>query len=185
VDFSFWSYKSWKKMEGLGVQAVMGGTVAAVIHNRYPYGNMVMIETPLDDLPIDLPINLNLPTPAPTLDLSQNPLTCPTAVGPTFVIGEKRSLYLVYAHLYMDPSVKPGDRVICGQNIGEVGNSGDSSNPHLHLEARVGPVDAHFSSMAHYVNDSTDEERYNYCTWRMSGLFQIIDPMRLLASDNQ
>lgn len=43
--------------------------------------------------------------------------------------------WVIYAHLSKS-LVKPGDVVTKGQHIGETGNTGNSSGPHLHFEAR-------------------------------------------------
>lgn len=43
--------------------------------------------------------------------------------------------WVIYAHL-SKALVKPGDMVVKGQHIGESGNSGNSSGPHLHFEYR-------------------------------------------------
>ena len=66
--------------------------------------------------------------------------------------------------------------------IGAVGTTGNSVNYHLHLEMRIGPSDAMFSSMAHYMNNATNEEMHNYCVWRVSGVFQMLDPMQLFQT---
>ena len=44
----------------------------------------------------------------------------------------------VYAHL-SQIDVKAGDRVRTGQKIGEVGSTGNSTGPHLHIEVRTSP----------------------------------------------
>jgi murein DD-endopeptidase MepM/ murein hydrolase activator NlpD len=43
--------------------------------------------------------------------------------------------WVIYAHLSKS-LVKPGDAVVKGQHIGESGNTGNSSGPHLHFEMR-------------------------------------------------
>jgi murein DD-endopeptidase MepM/ murein hydrolase activator NlpD len=48
---------------------------------------------------------------------------------------EGQDVWVIYAHL-SKALVKPGDSVVKGQHIGESGNTGNSSGPHLHFEAR-------------------------------------------------
>ncbi len=156
VDFSHYSRKGYKTIEGEPVQVVLAGRAASVIQNRLPYGNMVMIETPYSDLPAGLPDALGM------------------------AAGE--SLYLLYAHFGHEPLVKLGDSVACGQVIGDVGMTGyNIVNPHLHLEARRGPPGIVFESMAFYTASATAQEMENYRRWRMGGEFQHFDPMVLFA----
>jgi murein DD-endopeptidase MepM/ murein hydrolase activator NlpD len=46
-----------------------------------------------------------------------------------------QDVWVIYAHLSKS-LVKAGDKVTKGQHIGESGNTGNSSGPHLHFEAR-------------------------------------------------
>jgi murein DD-endopeptidase MepM/ murein hydrolase activator NlpD len=62
-----------------------------------------------------------------------------------------------------------------------VGTSGNSVNPHLHLETRLGPAGFTFASLAHYDTSATQDEMRQYCLWRLSGAFQPFDPMLLLG----
>lgn len=176
VDFAYWSRGERTTMLGHPVLSVLNGRVAAVIKNRPPYGNAVIIETPLDRLPagwLDV-----LPTPAPTVPPPGN-VSCPAdPYNPGE--GTERSLYLLYAHLNQPTTLTLGQSVSCGGTIGEVGTTGRSVNPHLHLETRSGPSEATFLTMAHYDNAASEEEMRSYCAWRISGLFQLIDPMELL-----
>jgi len=181
VDFAFYRFKDKVSMLGLPVHAVLDGKVASVINNRYPYGNMIMIETPLEQVPRDWQTLWAVPTPAPTNEPISN-LSCPELPGLLTWNPEKRSLYLLYAHLYNPPGFQIGDSITCGQQIGQVGDTGDSTNEHLHLEVRVGPSGAQFTSMAHYDNSATLEEMHNYCIWRVSGIFQMFDPMQLFKT---
>ncbi|MBE0696390.1 MAG: M23 family metallopeptidase [Anaerolineaceae bacterium] len=165
-------------MLGLPVLAVLSGRVAGIIRDREPYGNAIIIETSLDVLPADRLTMLMIPTPAPTVQPAAS-LFCPAGKEDAYD-SSRRSLYLLYAHLNKTPEGSIGDQVSCGQPIGEVGTSGKSVNAHLHLETRVGPADATFLVMAHYENDASTEEMHTYCTWRVSGLFQMFDPLNLL-----
>lgn len=178
ADFAYWSRGEHTSMLGLPVYAALSGRVAAVILNRQPYGNAVIIETPLEGLPSAWLGSLQAPTLAPTVQPAAS-LSCPPDMRSYDHPG--RSLYLLYAHFDQTPPVEPGQPVACGQVIGGVGTTGRSVNPHLHLETRVGPSGVTINELAHYDNSTTDDERRSYCTWRVSGLFQAFDPMRLLA----
>jgi murein DD-endopeptidase MepM/ murein hydrolase activator NlpD len=167
-------------LAGRAVQAVLEGTVAMVIYDRFPYGNALLVETPLENLPQAWLAVLQLPTPAPTLSVIPA-LTCPQVEEELAWDTGNRSLYLLYAHLKEAVTLQPEDTVSCGMTLGMVGNSGNAINPHLHLEARLGPTGVRMSSMAHYDNRATLEEMHNYCVWRVSGLFQLVDPMSILG----
>jgi Peptidase family M23 len=69
------------------------------------------------------------------------PITLDT-IGGNFVmedIGNGR--YAFYAHLIPGSlTVKPGDRIKAGQVIGKLGNSGNSSEPHLHFHVCDAPT---------------------------------------------
>jgi hypothetical protein len=178
VDLADRQTDSQIALAGRVVQAVLGGSVAAVIQERFPYGNALLVETTLEGLPTDLPAELGLTEPAST-PIPNLALTCPDVITKNWQAGQ--SLYLLYAHLQKVPAFQPGDPITCGQAVGLVGDSGNALNPHLHLEVRLGPSDVRFSSMAHYVNSATLEEMDNYCTWRVRGVFRLVDPMRLLG----
>ena len=162
-------------LSGRPVQAVLPGRVAMALAGRFPYGNALLVETSLDRLPAQS----LLPTLAPTVQ-PLAALTCPTAAPAAWDFAG-RSLYLLYAHLQDPPVVEPGEDLACGQTLGAVGGSGNALNPHLHLEARLGPSGARFESLAHYDPGASPEEMANYCAWRVSGVFQMFDPMSLLA----
>ncbi len=165
---------------GRAVQAVLAGQVAAVIRDRFPYGNAILIETPLDEVWGGWQDQVGIPTAAPTL-APVSALTCPHAPEP-FTASTRRSLYLLYAHLQQPPDLQVEDAVTCGQAIGAVGSSGNALNPHLHLEARVGPAGLRLDSMAHYNASATPEEMSSYCLWRISGWFQLVDPLQVLMT---
>ena len=167
-------------LAGLPVQAVLAGQVAAVIVDRFPYGNAVIIETPLERLPGRWWEVLVLPTPAPTLAFIPA-LTCPTPEHPLVWDENARSLYLLYAHMQSPPSPQPDEAVACGQTLGAIGDSGNALNPHLHLEVRLGPSGVRIPSLAHYDPSATVDEMAYYCAWRVSGLFQLLDPMDILG----
>jgi murein DD-endopeptidase MepM/ murein hydrolase activator NlpD len=180
VDFAYYSMGKHTHMLGLPVYSVLSGTVATANQDRPPYGNMVIIESPLDTLPLDFLERLAV-TPQPIPVKPDNRLTCPSHIPHPSWDYTHQSLYVLYAHLNKTPLVKVGDKVSCGDQLGEVGSTGNSVNPHLHFETRMGPSGATFESMSHYNTRATTEEMDNYCTWRVSGTFQLFDPLALLG----
>jgi len=180
VDFAFYRHGDRTTMLGLPLKAAMAGRVAAVLPDRLPYGNAVIIEVPLEQVPQSwLPL-LKWPTPAPPVTPDAR-LTCPDPLALPEWDDSRRSLYLLYGHLNQPSRLKPGERVSCGQVLGEAGTTGASVNPHLHFETRLGPAGAEFASFGHYDTRTTAEERNNYCVWRVSGWFQVVDPLAILT----
>jgi murein DD-endopeptidase MepM/ murein hydrolase activator NlpD len=155
VDFSYYRRGDRSSILGIGVKSVFAGRVAASIAGSFPYGNVVIVETPATDLPSEMVEQLGVEG------------------------GE--SLYTLYAHMGAVPLVSLGDSVKVCQPLGEVGKSGNAGVPHLHLEMRVGPSNQQFASMAFYSTQTTQEERDNYMLWRMSGEFRHFDPMTVLV----
>jgi murein DD-endopeptidase MepM/ murein hydrolase activator NlpD len=157
VDFSYYRRGERLSIEGVGVQSVFPGLVAASVQDRFPYGNMVIIETPLADLPG----------------------TVIAALG----LNADESIYTLYAHMGAAPAVALGERVGACQALGQVGVSGNAGVPHLHLEMRRGPAGRQFNGMAFYSTQTSQEERDNYVLWRTSGTFQHFDPMSVLSPE--
>jgi peptidase M23-like protein len=72
-----------------------------------------------DSVPFEAPTTVNAPQ-----DYAGNFVTVRIAQG----------VYAVYGHLEKDSvAVSVGDRVAAGQTLGRLGNSGNSTNPHLHF----------------------------------------------------
>jgi murein DD-endopeptidase MepM/ murein hydrolase activator NlpD len=155
VDFAHWRYKDLFTLEDAPIQSVLPGVVAASILDKYPYGNMIILETKYDHLPENL-ISL-------------------------YQLKPNQSLYLLYAHLKNAPLFLSGQMVTCGENLGLVGSTGASGNAHLHFETRTGESGIRFQSMEYYQTTSTEEERANYERWRFSGEFNLFDPWLLLG----
>lgn len=166
-------------LQGQPVQAVLSGTAAGIISDRFPYGYALLVETALSDLPLSLQERLKTGVYQPgTAQVSA--LTCPQVSYP-WQANPCTALYILYAHLLEPPTVQAGQAVSGGQIIGSIGASGNALNPHLHIEARIGPAGASFDSMTHYTASASSEEMAAYCTWRISSIFSLVDPMLLLA----
>jgi len=179
VDFSFWTYKGQSGMKGWQIDSVLTGQVAGILPDKIPYGNAIIIETPLEVLPRNWITALEIQKIAPIQPDSR--LFCPIIQNMPVLVDKTESLYLLYAHMNSPTQLQMGQKVICGQKIGEVGTTGLSSNDHLHFEVRVGPGNVQFTKMAHYDNSANFEEMAYYCLWRVSGWFQLIDPERLIT----
>ena len=81
------------------------------------------------------------------------------------------------------PGLDIGDFVKPGEKIGVIGMSGNALAPHLHVETRYGYFPDLSGSMAHYDVSASLEEMSNYCRWRVSGWFRLIDPMLLFSTN--
>lgn len=181
VDFAFWSYEDRVTMVGLKIFSILPGKISAAITDRPPYGNFVIVETPLAELPASLLQRLSPIQPIPTPTRPDTRLTCPADLtwNPAWDANTP-SLYMLYAHMETPPELAIGQQVACGEQIGAVGNTGMSGNPHLHLEARIGPAHATFTEMAHYTPSVTEPEMRSYCLWRASGIFALVNPLLIL-----
>jgi murein DD-endopeptidase MepM/ murein hydrolase activator NlpD len=155
VDFSYYRRGDRMTIQGVGVQAALAGRIAAAIQDRFPYGNLIIIETRYEAIPEEWTQRLEM-TP-------------------------EESIYTLYAHLDGPPALSLGDAVRACQLIGAVGKSGNTVEPHLHLEMRMGPAGQSFTSMAFYGAKDSVEERENYVRWRTGGEFQHFDPMIMLG----
>jgi len=68
------------------------------------------------------------------------PITLETIGGNFVILDIGKGRYAFYAHLRPGSlRVRPGDRVRRGQVLGLVGNSGNSTEPHLHFHISDGP----------------------------------------------
>lgn len=182
VDFAFWQRGDLASIEGLPIQSIFAGKVASAYSKiRNPYGYMVIVETPLSSLPTEIVNAIKLPAESQTPASPSNRLTCPAGFADWWSTDSK-SLYVLYGHMGEPPYVQLGQTIKMGDTLGVVGNTGASTNPHLHLEMRIGPSNASFASMGHYDSTTTDQERHNYCMWRISGEFEMFDPMELYTA---
>ena len=63
-----------------------------------------------------------------------------------YVAIESDGATIYLAHLMKESiCVRPGERVYAGQVLGRVGNSGNTTEPHLHVHAEEGSYPGHFS----------------------------------------
>lgn len=77
----------------------------------------------------------------PQVPMKRDPNIKPDDItGNTIVLDIGGGHYALYAHLLKGSlKVKVGDRVKAGQELAQVGNSGNSDGPHLHFQVMDGP----------------------------------------------
>ena len=164
---------------GLGVNSIINGQVVMVMNDRFPYGNAVLVESAFDSLPSGWQ-NTILNETAPASWGTNPALTCPSGWDQDPESNADPSIFILYAHLENPPEVTQGQLIKCGENIGRIGMSGNALAPHLHIEIRYGPSSGLTDSMAHYDTSASLGEMSNYCRWRVSGWYRLLDPMSLL-----
>jgi murein DD-endopeptidase MepM/ murein hydrolase activator NlpD len=177
VDLSFYKFKQFTTVVGHPIQAILPGKVASVTDDRYPYGNSIMIETPLEGLSPDLIAQMQIGKGFSDEEIkAQSPCQPDQTRIPWS--QSSQSVYTLYAHMQSPSPFRTGDEVASGEVIGAVGASGHAvaGNEHLHLEVRVGPSDAKFGIISDYLSTSSEEERYNYCIWALSEVFLPVNP---------
>jgi murein DD-endopeptidase MepM/ murein hydrolase activator NlpD len=179
IDLAYWTRPDGQPMLGLPIHSIFAGTVAFIIQNRQPYGNAVVIESSLAQAPKIQATAAPLKTLQPSFSLA-----CPDYFNFKFN-SQDTAIYVLYAHLNETPIVRMGDTVACSQPIGQVGTTGRSVNPHLHLEIRTGPAGVRFVSMAHYDSSASQDELRSYCLWRVSGAFPPLDPLSIFFQPSQ
>jgi len=179
TDFAYYSRDTRETMLGLPILSLLNGRVAAVINDVDPYGYLIIIETPINSIPAELLDLLQPPVQQTPFPYNPRMQFCPGLKKQSWTV-DTGSLYLLYGHLQDASPLSVGENVTSGRMIGQVGNTGMSGNPHLHLEMRWGPGGTEFASMNYYNTGATQEEMDNYCVWRVSGLYVLQDPMAFL-----
>lgn len=156
IDLVYSQYVTGRHtIEGVVVTAILPGRVAAAVLDSFPYGNLIIIETPRSWLTEDLIERLKVP--------------------------ENESLYVLYAHLQAPLRAELGQTVVACYPLAYVGKSGNTDAAHLHLETRLGTAGAVFPVMSAFREGTTAEERANYVRWRISWEFRHFNPLLLLA----
>jgi murein DD-endopeptidase MepM/ murein hydrolase activator NlpD len=161
---------------------MIGGQVVSVMSNRFPYGNAILIVSTEDNLPENWKNKILSSTKPFPWDIN-TALTCPEGWNLPPEKKDKLGLYTLYAHMLNEPTKKIGELVKPGEIIGAIGMSGNALAPHLHVETRYGYIPDLTRSMAHYDVSASLEEMSNYCRWRVSGWFRLIDPMEILSTN--
>ncbi len=87
-------------------------------------------------------------------------ITLPKADGNSIVARLDGGLYMLYAHLQPGSlKVKQGDKIKRGDVIGLVGNSGNSSAPHLHFHVMDGPSPLTSEGVPYVIDSFTTRGR--------------------------
>jgi murein DD-endopeptidase MepM/ murein hydrolase activator NlpD len=155
VDFAYYHWKGGGPIAGTGVRSVMAGKVAVALADTFPFGSVVIVETPGEILSEDLKTE--------------------------FGVEAGKSLYSLYAHMDENsPVVTLGQMVSACETVGFVGKTGNSNASHLHFETRVGPAGTQFTEFSYYREGDSEEARANYRLWATSGKYSHFDPMKLL-----
>jgi len=82
-------------------------------------------------------------------------------------------VWAMYAHLIKGSLlVKPGDKVKKGQKIAELGNTGNSSGPHLHFQLMDNPSLLQADGVPYVIDGFTYEGQVSYAAWEASDAYE-------------
>lgn len=162
LDFAYYhGGPSGGHINGTPIQSVLDAVVVGMGYNAV-YGYYVITETPLAQLPAEL--------------------------AELYEADADQSLYLLYAHMQSPAPYSLEEQVPCAAVLGQVGDSGSRqflTDPHLHLETRLGAPGQRLAPMAFYMADVTEAQREEYMRWRTSDDFRLVDPTILLMYGEQ
>jgi hypothetical protein len=150
----------------------------AVPSNWYNYGKSVLavadgtVIEALDELPDQPPGTL--PTP--------DTITLATVDGNHVILDLGNGVYAFYAHLKLGSvRVRKGDTVRMGDVLGELGNSGNTSAPHLHLHLMDRPsalasdsLPLRYAGME--VVGGIDPTQWEETTEAIDDVWRVLDP---------
>lgn len=90
--------------------------------------------------------------------------------------------YVAMAHLKQDSvTVQVGDSVVSGHLLAAVGNNGNSTGPHLHLQVQDSPADMNAERTYPMLFRNVDITRGGPWPWRVDGELRLGDHVRTLG----
>ncbi|MGH2415985.1 MAG: M23 family metallopeptidase, partial [Microcystaceae cyanobacterium] len=124
----------WVQMDAQG--RVVNGDVSK-IKNYVGYGAKVLAVA--EGTVVDI-LN-SLPEQTPPNDPDPGTINLQNVLGNHVILDLENHVFALYAHLQTGSvTVKPGVRVGRGQVLGKLGNTGNTSAPHLHFHLMNGPT---------------------------------------------
>jgi hypothetical protein len=92
-----------------------------------------------------------------------------TGYGNHVRIGQSDGYYAVYGHMmYGSVEVETGDVVACGDQLGLMGSSGNSTGPHLHFEINNSDYSVRYDPFAGDCSDTPDS------MWASQGAYEAL-----------
>jgi murein DD-endopeptidase MepM/ murein hydrolase activator NlpD len=131
--------------------------------DAYAVSDATVVDT-LDGIPD------NISNATGTSDHRAVPISLDTILGNYVFMRLRPNVYAMYAHLKPGSlRVKVGDKVRTGQVIGAVGNSGNSTSPHLHFHLCTGPTPLGSEGLPYVVKNMRVTGIANAKMWDLLG----------------